>query len=253
MDLTRSQLYGSSKNTTKVIPVNGKDRSIIIDTKRTLLCIIDMQNFFLHPARQPSPVGRDVVPATIKMINAFRKNSITVAWVNWGLDEIDLLTMPSAFLRGFGSTPDTTFGSDMGIINGTEWGRLLMRHQFNSQPWGPLYALQVEGVEQGTDLYFNKNRLSGLSGGLLKPMTPLRLYIQENDITTVFFGGVNTDQCVFGAMIDAYFLATQGLDVIMVDDISATTSPNYATEMVVFNIGGDGWTANSTAIMSALG
>jgi hypothetical protein len=44
MDLTRSQLYGSSKNTTKVIPVNGKDRSIIIDTKRTLLCIIDMQS-----------------------------------------------------------------------------------------------------------------------------------------------------------------------------------------------------------------
>jgi hypothetical protein len=44
IDLTRSQLYGSSKNTTKVIPVNGKDRSIIIDTKRTLLCIIDMQS-----------------------------------------------------------------------------------------------------------------------------------------------------------------------------------------------------------------
>jgi nicotinamidase-related amidase len=42
----------------------------------------------------------------------------------------------------------------------------------------------------------NTDRLSGLSGGPLKPMTPLRLYIQENDITTVFFGGVNTDQCV---------------------------------------------------------
>jgi hypothetical protein len=151
----------------------------------------------------------------------------------WGLDEIDLLTMPSAFLRGFGATPDSklhrpskfamlqltyfakaTFGSDMGVINGTEWGRLLMRNQFNSQPWGPLHDLQVEGVKQGTDLYFNKSqsllsysvtqntdamntdRLSGLSGGPLKPMTPLGLYIQENDITTVFFGGVNTDQCV---------------------------------------------------------
>ena len=39
-------------------------------------------DYFLHPARQPSPVGRNVVPATIKMINAFRKNGITIAWTN---------------------------------------------------------------------------------------------------------------------------------------------------------------------------
>jgi len=97
--------------------------------------------------------------------------------------------MPSAFLRGFGPTPDSkpsrpskfailqltyfakaTFGSDMGVINGMEWGRLLMRHQFNSQPWGPLHALQVEGVEHGTDLYFNKS-LSLLSYTVTRKLT----------------------------------------------------------------------------------
>jgi nicotinamidase-related amidase len=36
------------------------------------------------------------------------------------------------------------------------------------------------------------DRLSGLWGA----QTPLGLYIQEHDITTLFFGGVNTDQCV---------------------------------------------------------
>ena len=46
----------------------------------------------------------------------------------------------------------------MGVINGTDFGRLLMRNQFNSQPWGPLHALQVEGVKAGTDLYFNKSQ-----------------------------------------------------------------------------------------------
>jgi nicotinamidase-related amidase len=36
------------------------------------------------------------------------------------------------------------------------------------------------------------DRLSGLWGA----QTPLGLYLQENDITTIFFGGVNADQCV---------------------------------------------------------
>jgi nicotinamidase-related amidase len=105
VDLTRSQLYGSGKNTTKVIPVNGNDSSITIDTQRTILVIIDMQSestytrfiralfklamlgtdFFLHPAVEPSSVGRDVVPATINMINAFRKNGMKIAWTDVSL------------------------------------------------------------------------------------------------------------------------------------------------------------------------
>jgi hypothetical protein len=36
------------------------------------------------------------------------------------------------------------------------------------------------------------DRLSGLWG----PQTPLGLFLMENEITTLFFGGVNADQCV---------------------------------------------------------
>jgi len=247
VDLTRAELYGTSVNTTRVIPVNGKDGTIIIDTRRTLLVLIDNQNFFLDPAVQLLSIGRDMIPTTIQMINAFRKNGIKIAWTQWGLDEFDLRSMPPSFLRSFGKTPETTFGSEMGIINGTDWGRKLMRGSYNAQSWGPLFPLQVEGLKQGTDLYFNKNRLSGMWGG--PASTPLSLYVQENDITTMFFGGVNTDQCVFGTMIDAVF---KGYDVIHVEDISATSSPLFATQMVNYNIGGDGWTANSTMILPAL-
>jgi len=35
--------------------------------------------------------------------------------------------------------------------------------------------------------------------------TPLGLWLQENEITTLFFGGVNSDQCVWSTLIDAYF------------------------------------------------
>lgn len=48
----------------------------------------------------------------------------------------------------------------MGIVPGTNIsaGALLMRGSWNARPYGPLYNLQVEGVEKGTDFYFNKSK-----------------------------------------------------------------------------------------------
>jgi hypothetical protein len=44
------------------------------------------------------------------------------------------------------------------LSNGTELGGLLMRGSWNARPYGPLYDAQVEGVANGTDLYFNKSK-----------------------------------------------------------------------------------------------
>ena len=40
--------------------------------------------------------------------------------------------------------------------------------------------------------------------------------------------------------------------MILVDDVSATTSPIGATQMVDFNVGLNGWRANSTDFIAAL-
>jgi hypothetical protein len=46
----------------------------------------------------------------------------------------------------------------MGTLkNGTTVGKKLMRGEWNARPYGPLYAEQVKGVADGTDLYFNKS------------------------------------------------------------------------------------------------
>lgn len=51
-----------------------------------------------------------------------------------------------------------TFGSDMGTLSdGTAVGLKLMRGAWNARPYGPLYDAQVEGVANGTDLYFHKS------------------------------------------------------------------------------------------------
>lgn len=146
---------------------------------------------------------------TVNMIEAFRTAGMKVTWVNWGLTDYDLLTIPPAFKSGFSSNgsdlADQTFGSNMGTIdvNGTtiEVGDMLMRGSWNAEPWGILGTMKDEGLAAGTDLLFNKNRLSGLWG----PQTPYGTWLLENEITTIFFGGVNADQCVWSTFIDAYF------------------------------------------------
>lgn len=207
-DLTRSQVMSVTEP--KVIPFSGSRSSALIEPSRAVLAIVDMQNFFLDPTLAPAATkGRAAVQPTVNMINAFREAGMKVTWVNWGLTNYDLLTIPPAFKSGFSTNgsdiADQSFGSDMGVLqqNGTtiQVGKKLMRGAWNAEPWGVLGTMKDEGLAKGTDLLFNKNRLSGLWGA----QTPFGTWLEENEITTIFFGGVNADQCVWSTLIDAYF------------------------------------------------
>ncbi|KAI7715834.1 Pre-mRNA-splicing factor [Hortaea werneckii] len=250
-DLTRSDRIPVSSP--KTIPMIGSRGRAIIEPNRTAMVIVDMQNFFLHPQLSPAAdKGRAAVQPTLNMIDAFRANEMKVLWVQWGIDNYDLLTMPAALLDQFSDdhSLNSTFCTEMGTIqedNGTEvdLGKKLCRGSWNAQPYGPLYPAMLEGTANGTDYYFNKNRLSGLWGA----QTPLGLYLQESGITTLFLGGVNSDQCVWSTLIDAYF---KGFDVVYVEDIAGTTSPWYAEQMVRYNADSDGFLANSSYIIDAL-
>ncbi|KAH7560287.1 Isochorismatase-like protein [Bipolaris maydis] len=247
-DLTRSMVAPTTKPVT--IPMTGSRKQAVIEPSRSALIIIDMQNFFLHPELTPSAEGgRKAVEPTLNMIDAFRRNGMPVLWTNWGLDGRDLRDLPPADISGFSRTkrsPTDSFGSDMGKLkDGTELGRMLMRGSWNARPYGKLYDAQVQGVKDGTDHYFNKNRVSGMWGA----QTPLGLWLEENQITTLFFGGVNSDQCVYGTLLDAYF---KGYDTVFVDDISATISPEYAAQMVRYNSDLNGFVSNSSLIVPAL-
>jgi nicotinamidase-related amidase len=98
--------------------------------------------------------------------------------------------------------------------------------------------------------------------------TPMQQWLEDNSMTTLFFGGVNIDQCVWGTLLEYFFSFVsylllsyllffqssyyKGYDVILLDDISATTSPIAATQMVDFNAMLNGWRANASDILDAL-
>ncbi|KAF2200898.1 Isochorismatase hydrolase [Delitschia confertaspora ATCC 74209] len=251
---------------------------ITVSPSKTALVIIDMQNFFLSES-----FGRSKGPghaATEKLINyaipAARKAGIRIIWLNWGLTDEDMETMPPAIQRAFGfatfaeddeaanadpfAAQDAHVGADkfgnvkfegghVLLENGKDGriykglgaqcgsvklhpsgetldaGRLLMKDSWNAALYPPLDALYEEGSRLSTnpDVWIHKNRMSGMWG----PSTPCQEYLEKEGIRTLFFTGVNTDQCVGGTFADAF---SKGYDCILLGDGCGTTSPEFAQQ-----------------------
>ncbi|KAI0032755.1 Isochorismatase hydrolase [Vararia minispora EC-137] len=222
------------------IAVDG-DRVVRLNPTATAYVIVDMQNFFLHPDMRVHPTGLACVDPILKSASALREKGVKILWVNWGLTDHELETIPPSLVRGFQKSGRGGFGAE--IPGG--WGRLLMRGARNSELYGPLQDAYVQGEKAGTDVWIHKNRMSGLWGY----QTALDLYLRESGIKTLFVAGVNADQCVLGTMVDAYY---RGYDLIVVKDGIATTSPEGGLENVIYNAGsGYGFTTDSTRVAQA--
>lgn len=64
------------------------------------------------------------------------------------------------------------------------------------------------------------------------PQTALEEFLEKENIKTLFFTGVNTDQCVGGTYQDCF---SKGYDCILLNDGCGTTSPGYAQQAIEFN------------------
>ncbi|KAH9486961.1 Ureidoacrylate amidohydrolase RutB [Psilocybe cubensis] len=228
------------KSTQIDIAVDG-NRIVRINKARTALVVIDMQNFFLHPDLRIHTKGLQCVDPLMNVIPHLRTLGSKILWVNWGLTDHELETIPPSLVRGFRKHNGGGFGSQLP----GDFGRLLMRDAYNSELYGPLQAEYLKGAKEGTDFWIHKNRMSGLWGY----QTALDLFLRENGITTLIFAGVNTDQCVLGTIVDAYY---RGYDCIVLSDATATTSPEGAFENVIYNSGNSyGFVTDTQRIIEA--
>jgi nicotinamidase-related amidase len=78
------------------------------------------------------------------------------------------------------------------------------------------------------DVWIHKDRMSGLWGA----KTDCEEFLEREGIKTLFFAGVNTDQCVGGTLTDAF---SKGYDCVLLSDGCGTTSPGYAQECYEYN------------------
>jgi nicotinamidase-related amidase len=248
--------------------LNCEISSVDIDPDKTALLIIDMQNYTICKELRPDtavPAFFQAQEALLKYgIPAARKAEIQIIWLNWGLTQRDIDTMPPSAMRVFGwransevadygiSAQPTAFsgeevfiqcgerprtaglGAELGELmlqNGIKFdaGRVLMRDTWNADLHGPLSSAFEEGqTAPHPDVLIHKNRNSGL----WNEATDLAEYLKERGIRTLLFTGANTDQCVMATLQDAH---AQGFDTILLKDGCATDSPGYAQQSAEFN------------------
>ena len=204
------------------VQVTAQPKSITIDLARTAMIVVDMQNDFCHPDGWLASIGVDVTPARapIAPLNAFlpqlRAVGVPIIWLNWGARP-DKMNLSPALLHVYNSSG---LGVGLGDPLPKTGSPLLTEGSWSAQ-------IVEELAQDIADIHVSKHRMSGFWD------TPLDSILRNLDVKTLLFSGVNADQCVLHTLADGNFL---GYDTIMVEDCTATTSPDFCWQATLYNI-----------------
>ncbi len=225
---------------TQAAHIAAAPKPITVDFGRAAVIVIDMQNDFCHPKGWlASEIGVDVTPCRApieplqRLLPRVRAADIPVVYVNWGArpDRANLspalmhVYNGSGTMRGLGDRLRTT--GDLVLTEGS-WAAEIVD----------------ELTPEPGDIRVSKHRMSGFWD------TPLDQILRQLDVTTLFFTGVNADQCVLHTLADANFL---GFDTVMIEDCTATSSPDYCWQATLYSVRQIfGFTTTSDEILGAL-
>ncbi len=216
-DLTRRTAPAPRAHT---IAAHGK--TLTLDLNRTALIVIDMQNDFCHPQGWLASIGVDISAARqpiaplARLLPSWRSQGLPVLWVNWG-NRPDRANLSPAALHVY--NPD---GQSPGV--GAK-ATALSTKVLEKDSWGA--AVVDELKPHSTDICIDKFRMSGFWD------TPLDSSLRQMGMQTLLFAGVNADQCVLATLMDANFA---GYDTILLEDASATTSPEFCWQATLYNV-----------------
>lgn len=203
------------------VDVAALPQRLTLDLARTALVAVDLQNDFCHPDGWLASIGVDVsgaagpVGALAAALPELRAAGVPVVWLTWG-NRPDRANLPPGVRHVY--DPD---GASTGIGDPLPGGSRVL--ELGSWSAG----LVDELVPEPEDLHVAKYRMSGF------PDTPLDSVLRNLRVDTLLFAGVNTDQCVYATLVDA---ANLGYDVVLVEDLCGTTSPEFCTQATVYNV-----------------
>jgi len=232
-DITRSPIAPQP------VTLETETKTLRLDLAKAAMLVIDMQNDFCHPDGWLAHIGVDVTPARTpinplkNLLPKLRSHAVPIIWINWG-NRPDLLNISAASRHVYNPT-----GSGVGL------GDPLPKNNAPVLMAGSWAAQVVDELPpKPEDICVDKYRMSGFWD------TPLDSILRNLGRTTLFFGGVNADQCVMATLQDANFL---GYDCILVKDCTATTSPEYCWQATLYNVKQCfGFVSDSQAMLEAI-
>jgi nicotinamidase-related amidase len=204
------------------ITVEAGNRIITFDLARSAIVVIDMQNDFCHPDGWLAHIGVDVAPARrpiaslARLLPALRRAAVPVIWLNWG-NRPDRLNLSPALLHVYKPTGEGVGLGDPLPSNGAR----VLEHG----SWAA--AIVDELAVEPADIHVPKYRMSGFQDTVLDSI------LRNLNVTTLLFAGVNADQCVLCTLQDANF---RGYDCFLIEDCTATTSPDYCMSATIYNV-----------------
>ena len=221
------------------LAIAAEPQNVAIDARKCALLIVDMQNDFCCAGGWLASRGIDISPnrkpiePIRRLVAAFRREQLPVIWVNWGVRK-DLLNIHPSLRHAHSPR-----GDEPGLAEPVPGTR---SEVISRGSWG---AEVVDEINPGTaDIQIVKHRFSAFWD------TETDSILRNLGVKTVLIGGVNMDQCVMTTLEDASFL---GYDTILIEDATATTSPDYCVQAVLYNVKLlFGFVAGSTAVLSAL-
>jgi len=221
------------------ITIATETKTLRLDLAKTAILVIDMQNDFCHPDGWLASIGVDVTSARSPigplqvLLPALRSVQVPVVWINWG-NRPDLLNIGAATRHVYNPTGDGVGLGDPLPSNGAP--------VLQKDSWA---AAVVDELEQKPeDVKVDKYRMSGFWD------TPLDSILKNLGRTTLLFAGVNADQCVMATLQDANFL---NYDCILLQDCTATTSPDYCWLATLYNVKQCfGFVTNSATFLQAI-
>lgn len=184
------------------VEIDALPQRLTVDLSRTAVVVVDMQNDFCHPDGWLAGIGVDVGPARApipvlgELLPAMREADVPVLWVNWG-NRPDRANLPPGVLHVY---DPAGAGTGIGTRSNAAGSPVL-----EAGSWAA--ATVDELVAAPGDILIDKYRMSGFVD------TPLDSILRNLRVDTLFFAGVNADQCVFATLVDA---ANLGYDVVMI-------------------------------------
>ena len=216
---------------------------IELDVHRSALVVVDMQNDFCHPEGWFGQKGvsmratRKPIPVLAELLPAWRHAGGRVVWLNWGVRADTANLSPVVQFKAM--RPDAEGRPGVGYAQASP-----LDHGPSVVPgsWGAQVVEELP-VAAG-DVTVFKHRLSGFWDNELDSL------LRQQGITTLLFGGVNTDRCVFASLQDAGFL---GYDCVLLKDACGTPSPAYVTRAIHFLVDKlHGFVGTAEALIPAL-